>query len=87
MNVSGLWKYDDERKKRIRAEQELVVVKATATQLTHDNDELYRKILRLESEKEKLEKAIEKMKPIVQRQLLLECGLLYTDKEKRVPEK
>lgn len=60
MNISGLWKYEDERKKRISAEQELVVVKATATQLTHDNDELYRKVLRLENEKEKLEKSIEK---------------------------
>lgn len=87
MNISGLWKYEDERKKKISAEQELVVVKATATQLTHDNDELYRKVLRLENEKEKLEKSIEKMKPIVQRQLFLECGLLYTDKKKRVPEK
>lgn len=58
MNILGLWKYEDERKKRISAEQELVVVKATATQLTHDNDELYRKVLRLEKEKEKLEKSI-----------------------------
>ena len=56
MNILGLWKYEDERKKRISVEQELVVVKATATQLTHDNDELYRKVLRLENEKEKLEK-------------------------------
>lgn len=87
MNISGLWKYNDERKKRISAEQELIVVKATATQLTHDNDELYHKVLKLENEKKELEEKVEKMKPIVQRQLFLECGLLYTDKEKRVPEK
>lgn len=42
MNISGLWKYEDERKKRISAELELAVVKATATQLTNENNDLKR---------------------------------------------
>lgn len=50
MNISGLWKYEDERKKRISAELELAVVKATATQLTHENNDLKRELDELDDD-------------------------------------
>ena len=50
MNISGLWKYEDERKKRISAELELAVVKATATQLTNENNDLKRELDELDDD-------------------------------------
>lgn len=50
MDISGLWKYDELKKQYNAVAAELDTVKKTATQLTHENNDLKRELDQLDDD-------------------------------------
>lgn len=50
MDISGLWKYDELKKQYNAVAAELDTVKKTATQLTHENNDLKRELDKLDDD-------------------------------------